>query len=533
MNFACLIEQLSSPRAYPVAPEKVEVHHTHISVVFVTDHFAYKIKKPVVLDFLDYGSLEKRRHWCEEEVRLNRRLAPSIYEGVVPITAAEKGAEVCVEGTGTVIEWAVKMLRLPSASCVAARIAEETLGFDVIDRLARRIAEFHRHAERNPAITRFGRFDVVARNARENFEQSTGQIGKVVSDPVFQRVRALTDQALGRERGLIEERAERGVPCDAHGDLRADHVYLFPEQNPPNDIVIVDAIEFNERFRAGDPIADAAFLVMDLIRNGRRDLAARFARAYFDAGGDRQGELLLPLYVSYRAAVRAKVSAIKALSSEVGAEERERAHQDAVAHWFVALEALEEPERRPCLILVAGLPGSGKSTLARSLASQGGFTVVRSDQVRKELAQASANAEANQASNYESGIYTPEWNERTYSTCLSQAKHALWEGKRVIVDATFRHENWRRRFLDMAQACSVPGALIACQAEESVVKKRLEQRTNDLSDADWAIYRRAATSWEPAGRETRTTWHTIDTTTDQDKSVARAVAVLRDLGLFR
>ena len=525
MKLARLIEHLSDPRGYPSSPTTVEVHQTHISVVFVTDSFAYKIKKPVALDFLDYSTVEKRRHWCDEEVRLNRRLAPRIYLGVVPI--AQDGPSVRVEGTGPVVEWAVKMQRLPAEASLSSLVERDDLSRDTVEFLARRIAGFHRHAERDGSIARFGRFDVVGRNARENLEQSTSQVDATVSRPVFERLRELTEETLARHHALIEERADRGVPCDGHGDIRMDHVYLFPESGPSDDLAIVDCIEFNLRFRAADPVADMAFLVMDLIRHGRRDLAYSFRDAYLAHAGDDQGARLVPFYVAYRAAVRAKVNGIKANASELSAAERTKAMNDARAQWLLALGAIEVSRKRPGLVLIAGLPGTGKSTLARALASHAGFEVIRSDQVRKELAHANGGAESQSDDDYASGIYTPEWNERTYRECLSRAEAALLNGQRVIVDASFREEAQRRRFLEMATHWCVPVSLLICQADATLVKTRLETRRNDVSDADWAIYQEAARAWEPLGLQSQQIGHAIDTGRDQPQPLSQALDVLR------
>ncbi len=444
MELANLVEKLIDPRAYPDQTASVDIHHTHISIVFVTDTFAYKIKKPIALDFLDYSTLEKRRHWCEEEVRLNRRLARRVYLGVVPIVQDDQS--VRMEGSGRVVEWAVKMYRLAPEASLAAMLASNASIREVFETLARRIADFHQHAERSEAITRFGHFDVVARNAHDNFEQTISHVGTTVSRPVFDRLWALTEQALARLRSLIDDRADRGLPCDTHGDIRIDHIYLLPDRRPPDDLAIVDCIEFNVRFRAADPVADMAFLVMDLIRHGRRDLAYLFRDAYLEYANDDRGAALVPLYVSYRAAVRAKVNGIKAASPEVSTSEQAQARCDARAQWLLALGTLEERRGRPCLVLVGGLPGTGKSTLAQELATQAGFAVIRSDQVRKELADVSDAARGNAMGGYASGIYTAEWNERTYEECLVRAAAALFEGKRVIVDASFRDESRRRRF---------------------------------------------------------------------------------------
>jgi uncharacterized protein len=335
MEFARLIEQLSDPRAYPDATAKVAVHQTHISVVFVTDAFAYKVKKPVALEFLDYGTLEKRARWCDEEIRLNRRLAPRIYLGVVPI--ASQGSGVCLEGPGPVVEWAVKMHRLPTEASLAHVVEHGDLGTATITSLARRITDFHRHADRSPEIARFGRFDVVARNARENFEQSKSQVGNIVSERVFDRLQTLTEEWLAQHRALIEDRADHGIPCDGHGDVRLDHIYLFPENTSPDDLAIVDFIEFNLRFRAADPIANLAFLVMDLIRHGYRELAHSSRSAYLACAGDDEGARLVPFYVAYRAAVRAKVNGIKACAAELASSARAKAERDARAQWMLSL----------------------------------------------------------------------------------------------------------------------------------------------------------------------------------------------------
>jgi aminoglycoside phosphotransferase family enzyme/predicted kinase len=530
VQLARLIEHLSDPRVYPVPTAKVDVHQTHISVVFVTDGFAYKIKKPVALDFLDYSTLEKRRRWCEEEVRLNRRLAPEVYLGVVPI--AEDGPTLRVEGPGSVVEWAVKMRRLPEEASLAAAVVRDEVSHELIESIGRRIADFHQHAERNQSIARFGRFDVVARNARDNFEQSTSQVGATVSRAVFDRLRLLTEESLGRLRALIEDRAGRGVPCDAHGDLRMDHVYLFRDRAPPHDIVIVDCIEFNPRFRAADPVADMAFLVMDLIRHGHRNLANSFRDAYLVAARDPEGARLGPFYTSYRAAVRAKVNGIKAGEPEVAAGERARAQADARAQWLLTLGAIEELRRRPCLVLVGGLPGTGKSTLARELASHAGFDLARSDEVRKELAHAHGLANIGGSSEYSAGMYTPEWTERTYEACLARVDAALFEGKRVLVDATFRAESHRLEFLDLAARWSVPAIFLICQAGALVVKARLERRRDDVSDADWGIYVQAAQRWETLGARMQQLAHPIDTGRSDPQPLQQALGNLRQHELW-
>jgi uncharacterized protein len=527
MDLPHLIEALSAPGAYPHPVEAVEVRQTHISAVFLAGPFAYKIKKPVDLGFLDFSTLERRRHFCEEEVRLNRRLAPMVYLGVVPVT--RRGKALCVGGDGEVVEWAVKMTRLPDDATLEARLRRGAVAPGFIEALARKVACFHASAEAGEHIASFGRCDVVAGNARENFDQAAGQIGATVHATVFERLKALTEAALERLRPLLDDRARRGTPRDTHGDLHLDHVYYFPERKPPHDLAIIDCIEFNERFRYADPVADAAFLVMDLSFHGRRDLARAFAAAYFREAGDEEGRDLLPFYTAYRAVVRAKVEGFALVEAEIEADERDAALVRARAHWLLALGELEEPRGRPCLLLVGGLPGAGKSTLARGLAERADCTAIRSDVVRKELTGASASNR--HATTFEQGIYTPEWTKRTYAECLRRAERALFEGKRVVVDAMF-HEEWMRgAFLDAARHWAVPALLFLCQTDPGVVRARLESRRGDASDADWTVHLQAAARWEEPGPSTREAIRTLSTSDGQERALAAAVEVLRQEGL--
>ena len=521
MNLTGLIESLSSPATYPQVVEKVEVRQTHISVVFLAGEYVYKLKKPINPGFLDFSTLEKRLHFCREEVRLNRRLAPAVYLGVVPVVRTADGLKW--EAEGKAIEWAVKMRRLPKEATFLERLRRDEIGVERIESLAGKIASFHRSAETNERIAAFGRFEGVARLVRDVFANSAAQVGKTVSSSVFDRIRSLTEQTLSRLRPLVERRASQSMTRDAHGDLRLDHIYYFPDKEPPADLVVVDCIEFNERFRFIDPAADMAFVVMDLAFHGRRDLARVFADAYFRAAEDEQGRELLPLYTAYRAAVRGEVEGMLVMEKEVPEAERRAAEKRARAHWLLALGELEEPERKPCLLFMAGLPGAGKSMLAQALAKGAGFFLIRSDVLRKELAAQTQSARE--------GIYTPEWNSRTYGECLRRAEQLLFEGKRVLIDATFREETQRRIFLEAAVDWGVPGAMLLCRAEPDTVRRRLQQRRGDVSDADWSTYLHLAASWEEPGAFTQRYCHVISTEGDPEDGLSHALDVLRQLEL--
>jgi aminoglycoside phosphotransferase family enzyme/predicted kinase len=527
MDLPQLIEALSRPEAYPHPAGVVEVRQTHISVVFLAGDFVYKLKKPVAPGFLDFTTLDKRLHFCREEVRLNRRLAPDVYLGVVPVVRAADGLRF--DGEGEPVEWAVKMRRLPDGATLLDRVRRDEASPELVAALARRVAAFHRAADANARTAACGRFEVVAKNVADVLARAAACVGPVVSEAVFDRTRELFEARLAHLRPLIDSRAARGVPVDGHGDLHLDHVYCFPDRPPPDDLCVIDCIEFNEQFRFLDPVADAAFAVMDLAFHGRRDLGRHFAAAYFNATGDAEGRELLPLYTAYRAAVRGMVDGLLTTEPEVPAAEREAAVARGRGHWLLALAELEDPGRRPCLLLVGGLPGSGKSTLARGLAERAGFAVIRSDVVRKELANLPAHEPS--PAGARAALYSTGATERTYAECLTRARNVLRDGGRVIVDATFRGEHARRQFLDLATEYGVPVGVLVCEARPEAVRARLAERTGDASDADWEVYTRAAAQWEHPGPSVQRVLHATPTDGPPADALARGLDALRDLGV--
>lgn len=504
--------------------DEVEVIQTHASLVFIVGDDVYKIKKGVNLGFLDYSTLDKREHFCREEVRVNRELAPHVYLGVVPIVR-DLGV-IKVGGHGHVIDWAVHMKRLPEEATLAARLEAGTLTVEQLEEVARFVAHFHEHANRSPEARRWASFEAVSENALDNVRSLAESWGHDL--PPLAMLDALTRHELEQHRDAIARRAVHSVARETHGDLRLDHIYLFPDGEPNEQIVIIDRIEFDPRFRLADPVSDMAFLVMELRARGHRDLASAFVEAYFESSGDEEGRELLPLYVSYRAAVRAKVSALKAAEPEVPEVEREEALDRAHDRLVLAIDALAAPGERPCLVLTSGLPGVGKSSLAGALATAGGFTWIRADVVRKALAGREALERGEDQ--VDGGIYSPRWNRRTYDACAEAARAAILDGGRAIVDATFRRKSERRRFYQLAVELGVECRVILCEADETVVRERLEARQDDPSDANWAIYQHAREQFElPDEREPV---DRLDTSGAIEASVDGALSLLATHGLW-
>jgi predicted kinase len=266
-----------------------------------------------------------------------------------------------------------------------------------------------------------------------------------------------------------------------------------------------------------------AFAAMGLKLLGRRDLARKFVEAYCHESQDDEGRRLVAFYTAYRAAVRGKVELIKSQEPEVAEEDRAMALEASRAFWLLALGELESLGQRPAMVAIAGLSGTGKSTLAAEMGARGGFTLIRSDVVRKELAGA---AGMSMAAEFERGIYTPEWTERTYAECLRRAHEVVFEGGRAIIDASFREDARRRELIESATRWGVPVVFVVCQADPQIVRQRLAARSGDASDADWSIYQQAAASWEAPSTTVAPYWHGIDSGGTREDTVLLALKVL-------
>lgn len=491
-----LIRELSRAEAYPHRVDDVVVCQTHISVVFLAGEFAYKLKKPVDLGFVDYSTLARRRHFCEREIALNQRLAPGVYHDVVPVVTDEAQRLVLEKDScddAEVLEWAVQMKRLNDGDTLRARLAENRVPSKLMERLGQKLARFHQSARGGPDVDACASFEQVEKNCLDNFEQSRSHIGETVDAAVFERLRGLFRRHLDALEPLITDRSQRGVARDCHGDLRSEHVYIKDDDS----LCIVDCIEFNDAFRFADPVCDIAFLAMDLEIRGHDEASHRLLDAYFDErSDDEEGRQLVDLYVAYRSCVRAKVRGFQASESEVSKGDRGRARRKARAHWNYALTRLEEPGQGPSLVMLAGLPASGKSTLGRRwLADDKIDLLLDSDRVRKELAGIDPDDDA--PADFESGIYRPAFSDRTYEELAHRAQQALLKGLRVAVAATFVSDAKRRSMIALARSMGVPVHFLECQIPEEIARQRLASRSDDASDADIEIYERLRQRWEP------------------------------------
>jgi aminoglycoside phosphotransferase family enzyme len=322
-----VVEALMNPEAYDEEPGKIELTQTHISFVFLTRNFVYKVKKAVDLGFLDFTTLEKRRFFCEKELELNRRLCGDMYLEVVPINRSNI---IKIKGEGKPIEYAVKMKRMPQEKMMNKLLEENKVDNKLIDRIAKIIAEFHSKAETNKRISKFGSLAIIGTNWKENFEQTREFVDKTICIKNFKLIRERIDDFMKRNLSFFEKRVAEGRVKDCHGDIHSGNIFVTDR------IYIFDAIEFNERFRYSDVASDVAFLAMDLDFKERTDLSNFFVKRYVKYSGDQELTKLLPFYKCYRAYVRGKVVSFKLEDPSVGGEEKSAAMKEAKAYFKLA-----------------------------------------------------------------------------------------------------------------------------------------------------------------------------------------------------
>jgi aminoglycoside phosphotransferase family enzyme len=317
-------EALMKPEAYDEDPGSIELVQTHISFVFLTRNYVYKVKKAVDFGFLDFTTLEKRRFFCEKELELNRRLCGDMYLEVVPINKADA---IKIKGVGETVEYAVKMKRMPQEKMMTKLLEENKVDEKLIDRIAKVIADFHLKAETNRRISEFGSLAVIETNWKENFEQTEEFIDKTISMEDFKLIRERISDFMRRSLSLFEKRIAEHRVRDCHGDIHSGNIFAT------DGIYIFDAIEFNERFRYSDVAADVAFLAMDLDFREHFDLSDFFIEKYIKYSGDEELMRLLPFYKCYRAYVRGKVVSFKLQDPNVRSKEKNTAMKEAKAYF--------------------------------------------------------------------------------------------------------------------------------------------------------------------------------------------------------
>jgi aminoglycoside phosphotransferase family enzyme/gluconate kinase len=489
-----LIRALLAPERYEHPVEGVELVETHISWVLLAGEYAYKIKKPVDLGFLDFSTLAKRRHFCEEELRLNRRLAPQIYLGVVAITGSVDDPRV--GATGEPIEYAVKMRRFAQEAQLDRVLARGQLKPAHVDALADELARFHGEIAVAGPGTPFGEPAAVYAPMHENFEQIRPRVDAALHAPLAQ-LEQWTQAAHKRLASALAARKRDGFIRECHGDAHLANMALLDAE-----VVLFDCLEFNEDLRWIDVMSELAFAVMDLDDRGQPDFGWRLLNRYLEQTGDYAGLKVLRFYQVYRALVRAKVAAIRL--SQAGLRDEERAHALEQYRGYVELAERYTRAGATPLMITHGVSGSGKSTVAQLLLESYGAVRVRSDVERKRLA--GLHPMARSESGIDAGLYTADLSRQTYARLGELARAVIDAGLPVIADATFLKRAQREAMRALAASLHVPFVILDTTAPEEVLRARVRIRRelgHDVSEATAVVLERQLATREPLGAEER------------------------------
>jgi len=493
---------------------------THISWVLLHEEVVYKLKKPVELGFLDFSTLALRKQACEREVELNRRLAPEVYLGVVPVY--RRDGRLDLEG-GELVDWAVHMRRLDDRDRADVRLAEGRLQPADVARIAARLAEFHEAAPSDATTTAFGQPEAIAVNVRENFDQTAGSLRRYVTDA---QAAELADHQLAeieRHAGRFEARAAAGRVRDGHGDLRLEHVYLGDD----GSITVLDCIEFNDRFRYADVASDLGFLAMDLSAHGHVELAEHLLAQYAQHSGDYDLYGVIDFYQGYRAFVRGKIATFVADDPSIDAAHRSRAVASARRCFMLALATGRSALLGPRVVAVGGVIASGKSTISGRLSLEMSAPVVDADRTRKQMLGVRATQPVHDGS--WSGAYDPKFTEEVYAEVFRRAGVVLDSGRSVLVDASFRSRALRRRARALATDHGVPFRMVECRIDHATAKARLRERAKhaSVSDGRLEIFDDFVAKWETIDELGPDEHVVLDTAAPVEHTVAELRAVVQ------
>lgn len=472
---------------YPHPVQCIDMLQTHASRVFLTGKLAYKLKKHVDFGFLDFSTLAKREYFCNEELRLNRRLAEALYLEVLPISE-DKHGHFLLGGTENIIDYCLKMLQFPQKDLLSKRLENDDFNPQWLDILATDIVHFHKQSGPSPASKHYGQQAFLAKHINASLQEAAQhdaaqQTGRVMNEAQLRELTAQSQAQLEKHKSLFAERIATGHIRDGHGDLHLGNITLL--HGKP---LIFDCIEFNKEFRIIDTLNDAAFLMMDCEARGHPDLAFRFLSRYLECSDDYSGMPLLSIFLSYRAGVRGKVACLLADDNAIDEKKRQRKLHEATRYFALAGRYLNK--RTPRLFIVGGLSGSGKSHLALQGCGIERAVIIRSDAIRKNIA----------ASATDNALYSDAMTEHTYRHMFEIATSLLQTGWPVILDATFLRSDFRQQARTVAASVGVDCHLLWLNINKDKLRRNIARRTSkgiDISDAgldvldrQTAVYRR-------------------------------------------
>lgn len=464
-----IVKRLLKNGGFDEDESALKLVETHISLIVLGSEYAWKFKKPVNFGFLDFSTLEKRRHCCLEELRLNSRFAKEIYLEVVSIR--EHDGEFSLFDDGNIVEYAVKMNRFDDSKLLGELQSLKLITLPMADDLANAVAHFHQKADRRPSNHDYATPTNISHWFEENFDHIKPLLESSTYIEQIQNVQHWGQQQIKQHCALMQNRRDNGFVRECHGDLHLGNIVLLN-----GAVILFDCIEFNPYLRWSDTVCDTAFLVMDLLHRKEHALAFRFLNRYLEITGDYNGLAVLPYYLAYRALVRAKVAILRI--EHCDADDKNTALREYQE--YVNLASLFSEKKSPCIVITHGLSGSGKSSYAKSLADYYGAIRIRSDIERKRLANI---AELNSShSDAGGGLYDASNSEQTYEHLLWLARRIVETGFSVIVDATFLKAEQRKRFCDLAKSENMLSIIMELTAPDSVLESRISKRMNKGDD---------------------------------------------------
>ncbi len=480
-----LVRQLAArPDAFPHATGNIEILETHISWIILTGRYAYKIKKPLDLGFLDFSSAALRQHYCQEELRLNRRFAPDIYLDVVTIGGNPDQPEIGAEPT---LEHAVRMVQFPSEARLDHVLGQNLISQEDMSAFGQSVARLHQSAPVAAADSHYGSITAISRPTRQNFST----LRKICTrNTIVQQLNLLSDWIRKETTALhavFTQRPGEGKVRECHGDLHLENLVMLE-----GEIVAFDCLEFDARLRWIDVMSEVAFLEMDLLLRGQKELAFAFLNKYLEISGDYQGIRVLPFYLVYRAMVRAKVAAVRHRQSP-----ENTSFQNVSRHLDWA-QSITSPGDKPLLIINHGLSGSGKTYLSSQLMNKLPAIRIRSDIIRKRMHGLDEFEQSQSRTG--SGIYSKEAGQRLYQELVCMAGISLHSGFNVIIDATCLLEHQRRLFIELSRTADVRLVILCCETTQQILTERIRNRLKnraDASEADLEVLSSQQSNLEP------------------------------------
>lgn len=495
MNQGLLFDHLKDPKFFGPHVTSVQLLQTHISYVALTGTYAYKVKKPVNFGFLDFSTVDKRKFYCEEELRLNKRLCPEMYLDVLPITRKDGALEL--DGSGPIVEYALKMKEFPQEYIMTNMLKQHHITKDTIDQIISLLIDFYTAQEPSEEITKYGELPAVKQNIDENFEQTKPMINITVPQDTFRFIKDASTRFFERKKDVFGRRMKEGKIFDCHGDLHSGNIVVTDTH-----IHIFDCIEFNDRFRFCDVASDIGFLAMDLDYLNFPYLSSHLIHRYVEKSADVSIFQVLNFYKSYRAFVRGKVHGFQLNDPHIDQKKKEDIVRSAqkyfdLSRYYAGLFSLDLLPRKPLMVLVSGLSGTGKSTVAGKLAVDYHAMQINTDVVRKEVA--GIDQYERHHDQIDTGLYDPKRVDNTYEQVLRKAADVITNGGNVVLDATFQKKKYRQMARHVAVKHHSPVVIVECLCPDDVVKRRLEDRVKkkSVSDGRWEVYLAQKKTFEP------------------------------------